>query len=76
MQKLKRILLPSTLGLKVIGVESISIEAFGGFPPSPPQHFLAKQAVEAAPPTAGPPSPVIAGEQEVTSTVDIVYLIG
>ena len=34
----------STLGLKVIGVKSISIEAPGGFPPSPLQPFFAKEA--------------------------------
>ena len=66
----------STLGLKVIGVKSISIEALGGFPPSPLQPFFAKEAAEAAAPTTGSPTPIIAGEQEVTSTVDIVFLIG
>jgi uncharacterized protein len=66
----------SALGLKVIGVKSISIEALGGFPPSPLQPFFAKEAVEAAAPTTGSPTPIIAGEQEVTSNVDIVFLIG
>lgn len=66
----------SALGLKVIGVKSISIEALGGFPPSPLQPFFAKGAVEAAAPTTGSPTPIIAGEQEVTSNVDIVFLIG
>jgi uncharacterized protein YggE len=66
----------SALGLNVIGVKSISIEALGGFPPSPLQHFFAKEADEAAAPTTGSPTPIIAGEQEVTSTVDIVFLFG
>ena len=66
----------SALGLNVIGVKSISIEALGGFPPSPLQHFFAKEAAEAAAPTTGSPTPIIAGEQEVTSTVDIVFLFG
>jgi uncharacterized protein YggE len=66
----------SALGLKVIGVKSISIEALGGFPASPLQPFLTKEAVEAADPTTGSPTQIIAGEQEVTSTVDIVFLIG
>jgi uncharacterized protein len=66
----------SALGLKVIGVKSISIEALGGFPASPLQPFFTKEAVEAADPTTGSPTQIIAGEQEVTSTVDIVFLIG
>jgi uncharacterized protein YggE len=66
----------SALGLKVIGVKSISIEALGGFPPSTLQPFFAKEAAEAAAPTTGSPTPIIAGEQEVTSTIDIVFLFG
>jgi uncharacterized protein len=66
----------SALELNVIGVKSISIESVGGFPPSPLQPFFAKEAAEAAAPTTGSPTPIIAGEQEVTSTVDIVFLIG
>ena len=67
----------SALGLNVIGVKSINIESIGGFPPSPPQPFLAREAADiAATPLAGPPTPIIAGEQEVTSSVDIVFLIG
>jgi uncharacterized protein YggE len=67
----------SALGLNVIGVKSINIESIGGFPPSPPQPFLAREAADiAAAPLAGPPTPIIAGEQEVTSSVDIIFLIG
>jgi uncharacterized protein len=66
----------SALGLKVIGVKSINIESIGGLPPSPPQPFFARESVEAAAPTGGPPTPIIAGEQAVSSSVDIVFLIG
>jgi uncharacterized protein YggE len=67
----------SALGLKVTGVKSIIVEGLDGFPPiPPPQPFLAKEAVAAAAPEAGPPTPIIAGEQEVTSNVNIVFLIG
>lgn len=67
----------SALGLKVIGVKSIIVEGLDGFPPiPPPQPLLAKEAVAAAAPEAGPPTPIIAGEQEVTSNVNIVFLIG
>jgi uncharacterized protein YggE len=66
----------SALGLKVIGVKSINIESKGGFPPSPPQPFLAQEtAGMAASPTGGQPTPIIAGEQEVTSSVVITFLI-
>lgn len=67
----------SALGLGVIGVKSIIVEGLDGFLPSPPpQPFLAKEAVDAAAPEAGPPTPIIAGEQEVTSRVNIVFFIG
>jgi uncharacterized protein YggE len=67
----------TALGLNVIGVKSINIESVGVFPPSPPQPFLAQEAAGAAvAPAAGPPTPIIAGEQQVTSSVDITFLIG
>jgi uncharacterized protein YggE len=66
----------SALGLKVIGVKSINVETIGGFPPSPPQPLFARESVEAAAPTGGPPTPIIAGEQEVTSSVNIIFLFG
>jgi uncharacterized protein len=66
----------TAVGLNVIGVKSINIELVGGFPPSPPQPFLARESAEAAAPAGAPPTPIIAGEQEVTSSVDIMFLIG
>jgi uncharacterized protein len=67
----------SALGLNVIGVKSINIESIGGFPPSPPQPLLTKESAGAAARAADrPPTPIIAGEQEVTSSVDVVFLIG
>jgi len=66
----------TALGLKVLGVKSINIESVGGFPPSPPQPFFAKEAADAAAPAGGPPTPIIAGEQEVTSSVNMIFLIG
>ena len=66
----------SALGLKVIGAKSVVIEGIDGFPPfPPPQPFLAKEAIAAAP-EPGPPTPIIAGEQQVTSHVNVVFLIG
>jgi uncharacterized protein len=67
----------SALDLKVIGVKSISIEALGGFYPMQREPFLAQDATSAASaPAVRPPTPIIAGEQEVTSTVNIVFFLG
>jgi uncharacterized protein len=67
----------SALGLKVIGVKSIIIEGVDGIPPTPqPQPFLAKEVMAAAAPEAGPPTPIIRGEQQVTSSVSTVFLVG
>jgi uncharacterized protein len=71
--KNKAVIAASALGLNVIGVKSVIVEGLDGFPPIP-QPFFAKEAVAAAAPEAGPP--IIAGEQEVTSRVNIVFLIG
>ena len=61
------------LGLKVRGIKSIIIEGVDGIPP--PQPFLAKEAMAAAAPEAGPRAPIIAGEQQVTSSVTTVFLV-
>src|SRR5215208_5173446 len=66
----------SALGLKVIGVKSIIIEGVDGIPPLPPQPFLAKEVIAVAAPEDGPSTPIIAGEQQVTSTVSTVFLVG
>jgi uncharacterized protein len=61
------------VGLKVIGVKSIVVEEFANIPP--PEPFMAREAF--AQPAGGPsPPPILAGEQQVSANVDIVYLIG
>jgi uncharacterized protein YggE len=65
----------SALGLNVTGVKSINIESINGFPP--PEPLMARETVaEATAPAAGPPTPIIAGEQEVKARVHIVFLLG
>ncbi|MGC2483626.1 MAG: SIMPL domain-containing protein [Nitrososphaeraceae archaeon] len=64
----------SALGLKVVGVRSIIIERVDGIPVSSQQSFFASQAVDSAAPRASPP-PIIVGEQKVTSSVNITFLI-
>lgn len=64
----------SALGLKVVGVRSIIIEGVDGIPVSSQQSFFASQTVDSAAPRASPP-PIIVGEQKVTSSVNITFLI-
>jgi uncharacterized protein YggE len=63
----------SALGLQVAGVESVNIEGVDEIPLYPPQPYFAEEA--AAAPQAGLPTPIIAGEQQVTSSVSIMFLI-
>lgn len=64
----------SALGLEVVGIRSIIIEGVDGIPVSSQQSFFASQAVDSAAPRASPP-PIIVGEQKVTSSVNITFLI-
>jgi uncharacterized protein len=66
----------SALGLKVIGVKSVNVERVDGISPLPSQPLFEREAVGAAAPEAGPPTPIIAGEQQITSSVGIAFLIG
>ena len=66
----------SALGLNVIGVKSIDIEPSNGFPPLPPEPLMARESLAEAAPESGLPAPIIVGEQEVTSRVVVVFLLG
>src|SRR5918998_2398210 len=66
----------SALGLKVIGVKSIIIEGINEVPLSPPQPFLSRESVADAATEGGLPTPIIAGEQQMTSSVNIAFFIG
>src|ERR687889_837050 len=66
----------SALGLKVIGVKSIIIEGVNEGPLSPSQPFLSRESVADAATEDGLPTPIIAGEQQVTSNVNIAFFIG
>jgi uncharacterized protein YggE len=59
----------STLGLEVVGIRSIVIEGIDGLPVSQ-QSFIANEAT----PRVSPP-PIIAGEQKVSSSINITFLI-
>ncbi|HYA84967.1 MAG TPA: SIMPL domain-containing protein, partial [Candidatus Bathyarchaeia archaeon] len=62
----------STLGLKVVGVKSASVNEFET---SPPQPLLAAQpyATDGAAKTA---TPIISGQEQVSTNVNIVYFLG
>lgn len=66
----------SALGLKVNGLKSITVGEFGYI--QPPQPFMEKRfdaaAGGAAPTTIT--TPILAGEQEVSVSVNIIFLIG
>ena len=61
----------STLGLKVVGVKSTSLNEFEALPPRP---LLAAQPY-AATGAANTATPIISGQEQVSTNVSIVYLI-
>jgi uncharacterized protein len=67
----------SALGLKVLGVKSVSVNEAAQAPPPLPQPFLQKQQLATAAPTpASNPTPIISGQQEVSVSASIGWLIG
>jgi hypothetical protein len=66
----------SELGLKVIGLKSITVGEFGYI--QPPQPYMEKRfdAAGGAAPATAVTTPIIAGEQEVSVSESIVFLIG
>jgi uncharacterized protein YggE len=65
----------SALGLKIIGVKSLDIEGSANIPPGPP---LPLSRAEMATQTGGtsPSTPILAGEQQVSTSVSAVFLTG
>jgi uncharacterized protein len=63
----------STLGLKVVGVKSASVNEFET---SPPQPLLAAQPYAATDGAAKIATPIISGQEQVSINVSIVYLLG
>jgi uncharacterized protein len=65
----------SALGLKVLGVKSVNINEIEQ--PTAPQPFLQRQQLAtAAPAPASNPTPIISGQQGVSASVSIGWLIG
>jgi uncharacterized protein len=70
----KAIVVVSALGLKVLGIKSVSVNEA---PIPPPEPFLQKQqSASAAPTPASIPTPIISGQQEASVSVSIGWLIG
>ena len=65
----------SAVGLKVIGVKSITVEGSTTIPPSPPEPFF-REDVAAQSGAASPATPILAGEQEVSTSVSGIFLMG
>jgi uncharacterized protein YggE len=62
----------SAAGMKVVGIRSINVNEFAIQPPSPIP--LAKQSLATAE-QARPPTPIISGQEEVSTNVAVVFLI-
>jgi uncharacterized protein YggE len=68
--KIKADIAASAAGLKVVGVKSITVEEPGSSPPVP---VYSAKALDGA---AASPTSIISGQQEISASVSIVYLIG
>lgn len=65
----------SALGLNVIGVKSLDIEGAASVPPGPP-FPLPRAEIAAQADGASPSTPILAGEQQVSTSVSVVFSIG
>jgi uncharacterized protein YggE len=63
----------SSLGLKVVGVKSASVNEFET---SPPQPLLAAQPFTATAGAAKTATPIIPGQEQVFTNVRVIYLLG
>ena len=68
--RIKADIAANAAGLKVIGVKSIIVGEAGSSPPVP---VYSAKALDGA---AASPTPIISGQQEISASVSIVYLIG
>ncbi|HZD34610.1 MAG TPA: SIMPL domain-containing protein [Nitrososphaeraceae archaeon] len=65
----------SFLGLKIIGVKSLDIEGSTTIPPGPPFPFpRAEMAAQTG--GASPSTPILPGEQQVSTSVSAIFLTG
>ena len=63
----------SAVGSKVIGAKSIILEGFTTIPPSLPEPILSRENTYAQDGTTLAATPILAGEQEISTTVSVVF---
>jgi uncharacterized protein len=66
-------ILASAAGMKLVGVKSISLNEFAIQPPFPSPNLSARQSLAAA--EANQPTPIISGQEEVSTNVGVIFLI-
>jgi len=66
----------SALGLKVIGVKSVDIEGAASIPPGPPFLLPRADITAQAEDDISPSTPILAGEQQVSTSVSVVFSMG
>jgi uncharacterized protein len=74
--KAKADIAASILGLKVVGVRSMNLNGIELPPPPVPQPYLAEKSFGATEERSAIPTPIITGEQAVTTQVSIMFLLG
>jgi uncharacterized protein YggE len=63
----------SAVGSKVIGAKSIILEGFNTVPPSPPEPILSRQNTYAQDAATLASTPILPGEQEISTSVSVVF---
>ena len=63
----------SAAGVKVVGIRSISLNEVAIQPPPPSPIPLAKQSLAGA--EQARPTPIISGQEEVTTNIGVIFLI-
>ena len=64
------------LDYSITGVKAVSLSEFGGFPPMPMFDMAFAESMERSFAASSSPTPVFSSEQDVSTTADVVFLIG
>jgi uncharacterized protein YggE len=65
-------ILASAAGMKIVGVKSINLNDFATQPPFPPPIPSARQSLAAE---EARPTPIISGQEDITTNVDVIFLV-
>jgi uncharacterized protein len=66
-------ILASAAGMKIVGVKSINLNDFATQPPFPSPIRSARQSLAAA--AEARPTPIISGQEDITTNVDVIFLV-